>query len=469
MKVNAGSRTNDDEIPSILAADGRTETANAKRLVAAHGKDIRWVEPWSCWLVWDGRRWAIDLQRAIDSKAKEVAEEIWQMITVQQPSDRMAAAKFATSSASSRGIRSMIELARSETDVAILPEQLDADDWLLNVENGTLDLRTGRLRCHVRTDMATKICPVVFNPDAKCPVWKVFLETITDRQVDLIEFLQRAVGYSLTGDVREQVLLFCFGNGANGKSTFLNAIQSVLGNDYAGTAAPGLLLANHGEHHPTELASLHGKRFIESIETEDGRRLNEALLKSLTGGDAITARRMRENFWQFRPTHKLWVAGNHKPTIRGQDLGVWRRIRLIPFTVTIAPDQQDKQLATKLAAEREGILAWAVRGCLAWQQSGLGEPAAVREATKEYRDEQDVIGQFLQETTFEACTAAAKASELYAAYVAWAKRTGEFAVNQRRFGKAMTERGYERYTNNGPWYRGLGLVATDGTDGSGLF
>ena len=446
-----------------------TDASNGRRLALAHGQNLRWCDLWGSWLVWDGKRWVIDQQRLVDTKGKAVAAAIWQQFAELaqdlEPTTRGGLLRFATATSGARGIANMISLARSEPGIAIMPGRLDSDPWALNCENGTVDLRTGALRPHDRGDLLTKLCPVSFDPAATCPNWERFLAGIMAGHADLITFLQRAIGYSLTGTVTEQILFFLYGNGSNGKSTFLNSVQSMLGDDYACTAAPGLLLAKHGDSHPTELAALHGMRFVESIETEE-RRLNESLMKSLTGGDQITARRMRENFWQFQPTHKLWLCGNHKPTIRGQDWGTWRRIRLLPFTVTIVDQQQDKKLPEKLKAESPGILAWAVRGCLEWQRQGLGEPEAVKVATAEYRTEQDVVGAFLAEMTYEASTCRCKASTLYGAYVAWCKRTGEHAVNQRRFGAAITERGIERFTNNGVWYRDLGIIeGTDGTEG----
>jgi putative DNA primase/helicase len=229
----------------------------------------------------------------------------------------------------------------------------------------------------------------------------------------------------------------------------------------------GLLLAKKHDAHPCELADLHGRRLAVSVEVDDGRRLAESLVKTLTGSDTIAARRMRENFWQFAPSHKIWLAANHRPRVHGTDLAMWRRMRLIPFAVTIPAEQQDKRLPEKLRAEGPGILAWLVRGCLDWQRHGLGEPEAVKAATAEYRNEQDVIGSFLAEMTFEASTGRLKASKLHAAYVAWCKRTGEHAVNQTRFGRALTERGLEKVTSNGVWYHGIGI--SEGLEGSEAF
>jgi P4 family phage/plasmid primase-like protien len=243
---------------------------------------------------------------------------------------------FCKASNSEHGLRAMLALARSEPGIPILPGELDGDPWLLNVLNGTIDLRTGTLRPHDREDRITKLADVRFDSEADCPVWIGFLQEVLP-DPDLREFVRRLVGYRLTGSTQEHVLPFLFGVGANGKSTFLNTIQSLLGITYAIKAPADLLLAMRNESHPTELADLFGKRLVCCNEAEDGRRLAESLVKELTGGDKIRARRMREDFWEFSPTHKIWLAANHKPSVRGTDHGIWRRIKLIPFTVTIGP------------------------------------------------------------------------------------------------------------------------------------
>jgi putative DNA primase/helicase len=263
------------------------------------------------------------------------------------------------------------------------------------------------------------------------------------------------------------MLLMLYGKGANGKSTFLNALIDLLGPGYAMQAADGLLMAKNSESHPTDRADLYGKRFVSSVEVDDNRRLAESRVKQLTGGDAIRARRMREDFWQFKPTHKLWLAANHMPVIKGTDLGIWRRVKLVPFTVTIPISERDPDLPAKLAAERAGILAWAVRGCLDWQREGLAEPEEVTAATDEYRDEMDTLGEFLAGHCIEGSAYTTRAADMLKAYSSWCYDAGEKQIGQRRLGKALSERGFERYTNNGTWYRGIGLrYGTNGTNGT---
>ena len=271
--------------------------------------------------------------------------------------------------------------------------------------------------------------------------------------------------------MREQSLLLCWGDGANGKTTLLNAIMDCIGTDFAGYAPVELLMATRGDQHPTLLADLFGKRLVVAAETEQGRRLNESRLKMLTGGEKIKARRMHENFWEFAPSHKLVLVTNHKPEVKGQDHAIWRRLRLVPFTARFIdpsehPGQEipersriDRDLPAKLAAEREGILAWLVDGCLAWQRNGLKAPSIVGKATAEYRGAQDVIQEFLE----ECCTTGTtdfrvRASAIYGRYTAWTKARGEEQLTQTRFGEALTEKGFTRQKSNGIWYLGVALA-----------
>jgi putative DNA primase/helicase len=353
-------------------------------------------------------------------------------------------------------IKAAVDLARSEVGIPIVPAKLDAPPWLLNVINGTLDLRTGQLRRHSQDDMLTKLASATYDPTARCPTWERFLSRIMAGRQALIDYLQRAVGYSLTGSVREQVLFFLHGEGANGKSTFLEAIKYVMG-EYASTAAPDLLLVRQGEPHPTQLADLHGRRFVSTVEVDDGRRLAESLVKQLTGGDGVKARRMREDFWEIMPTWKIWLAANHRPEIRGNDHAIWRRIRLVPFDVRIPPDEQDKDLLDKLKAEAPGILAWAVRGCADWLRIGLSDPPEVLSATEAYKSESDLIGGFLAECNTGDPNYRSRTSELYAAFSTWVERQGERqTMTGKRFGMELRRRGIQ-LDDGRRWYIGVAL------------
>ena len=445
--------------------EGRTDLANAKRFVEKHRRRVRFCHPWKKWLVFDGRRWEVDQRGRAMHLAKRVAIDVFAKV-VNSPFADDKSRQFAMSTAGVQRLNAMLALAASELGIPILPDDMDADPWLLNCLNGTVDLRTGRLRKHNPADTITKLCGTRYNPEAKCPVWEdTLLRSL--QTIELVRFIQRVYGYCATGDVREQLLLIFWGCGSNGKTTLLNAFLDMLGKDYSLQAASGLLLAKRNESHPTELADLFGKRFVVCAETEDSRRLAEATVKQLTGADRIRARRMRENFWEFQPTHKVLLCTNHKPEVRGTDHAIWRRLALVPFNVRFwnadrgetgpAGLRQDKTLPEKLRAEREGILTWAVRGCLDWQQNGLQIPDAVRAATDEYRGEQDTIASFLDECCVIGAQCTVQAKDLYETYKTWAERSGEYALPQRRFGRQMTERQFERFTANGTRYRGVGL------------
>lgn len=460
-------------VESSTASDSKaayklTDYGNAERLRDRFGAEIRYCHPFAKWLCWDGRRWAEDQTGRVKQLAKQTVRAMWAEVeNLDGKDDRRAFSEHVQRSESAARINALIELARDE--VPILPANLDNEPWLLNCLNGTLDLRTGKLREHRREDFITKLCPVTFDPTVDCPTWLKFLTGIFEGRQSLIDYLRRLVGYCLTGHVSEQILPILYGVGANGKSTFLNIVLKMLGTDYAMQGIPDLLMAKRNESHPTERADLFGKRFVSCVETEDGRALAESLVKQLTGGENIRARRMREDFWQFNPTHKLFLCTNHKPRIRGTDHAIWRRIRLIPFSVKFwNPDKgesgpaelrQDKRLPEKLESELPGILAWAVQGCLEWQAHGLGMPDEVNAATAAYQIEQDVLGEWLADCCLTGTSLyKAKSSDLYADYRRWCEAHGEHPINNRQFGSALSERGFERFTNNGTWYHGVGLL-----------
>ena len=435
-----------------------TDMGNARRLAARHGKDLRYCWPWKKWLAWDRHRWKLDDTGASAARAKATVRSIYaEAAAAEEDSVRAAIAKWAKQSEKRERLSAMIDLARSEPGIPILPPELDSDPWLLNCKNGTLDLQTGTLREHSPRDYITKLCPTAYHPKAPCPTWLEFLARIFAGDTNLIEFVKRLSGYCLTGSTADHILPVLWGVGSNGKSTFIGGVMDMMGADYAMKAPRNMLMARHGEHHPTELCDLHGKRFVAAVETAEGQRLDESLVKELTGGDPIRARRMREDHWQFNPTHKLILATNHRPEIRDTTHSTWRRVKLLPFTVVIPDEEQDHGLPSKLQAERTGILAWAVEGCLDWQRAGLAEPEAVKLATIEYRSEQDLIGAFLDECCQTGPNERERAGTLYRVYRNWCDQHGEKTVNQTRFGKALSERGFEREKAGVYWYLGVAL------------
>lgn len=420
----------------------RTDLGNALRLVKLSGDEIRYCFPWGKWLGWAGDRWQADETGVIYRHARRVVAQLHRE-AADEPDEASRKAKVAWAMAceSEKRINAMASMARHEPGIPILPDELDSDSWLLNCPNGTVDLRSGRLGPHVRPDLITKRTGVRYDAGASCPSWESFLDWAMQGDLKMVDFLRRAVGYSLSGDVGEHALFFLYGRGRNGKSTFLNAVLGTLG-DYAITINADLLTAKNQDEHPTGVADLQGRRFVATIEVEDGRRMAESLVKTLTGGDTIRARRMRQDFYEFPPTHKLWMAANHKPTVKGTDDGIWRRIKLIPFAAQVEVSKVDRSLSTRLKAESPGILAWAVRGFEEWRTGGLQEPAAVLDATAEYREEMDLMADFLGESCLVADQARVPAGLLYEAYGNWCKRSGVHAVSSNKFGRLMTERGF---------------------------
>jgi putative DNA primase/helicase len=441
---DAGAR----ERPGMTTAE-RTDVRNSEALVSLHSDRLRYVSTWGKWLRWTDNRWQLDESCAVQEAAKDTAralydEAIEEARLARGDKDAMAHAQaslaWATKSQGAPRVAAMVTLARSSPSIAVKHDQLDADCWALNVSNGTIDLRSGDLRSHCRDNLITKLAPVVFDPSAACPTWDAFLSRAMGNDVESVHYLARMVGYALTGDVREHVLAFFFGGGANGKSTFLSTLHAMLG-DYATPAPRGLLFRAHGERHPTELASLHGRRFVTCSEIEDGQAFDEALIKDLTGGDPIECRRMREDFWCYQPTHKLFLAGNHRPAVRGDDEGIWRRMRLVPWTVTIPEGERDPSLPDKFRAELPGILAWAVRGCLDWQRRGLDATEAVKRATADYREENDTLGEFFRLRLIFEAGATIVRKELREAYETHCTDNGAEPFGARRFSSRLRERG----------------------------
>lgn len=436
-----------------------TEMGNAERLVAQYGPKIRYCYTLHKWLVWDGKRWADDTRGRTTRYAKAMVRSIYGEAEAEEDDKkRQEIVKHAVRSESDKAIRAALSLAQSE--VPIQPDELDSDatDWLLNCQNGTLDLRTGEVLKHTPAHFITKIARAPYNPTAECPTWLKFVRDIMGGNQQLVTFLQRAVGYSLTGSIREQVLFLPFGNGQNGKSTMLDTLAWTFG-DYATQAAPSTFMMKKSEAVPNDVARLKGARFVSAVETEDGQRMAESLVKQITGGDIVTARFMRAEFFEFKPSLKLWLATNHKPVIRGTDTAIWRRIRLIPFEVRIT--NPDKDLPEKLKAEAAGILAWAVQGCLDWQRDGLTCPLEVQAATDAYRNEMDVVSAFLDERCIFAPHAVQVASKvLYAAYEAWCNESGERAISKRKFNDRIREKDVDEFrgTGNQPFWLGVGLL-----------
>jgi len=448
-----------------MATDGihDTDLGNARRFVVRHRNQARYCDMWSRWLVWDGCRWAPDGTLAILELAKDIPRMVYaEAAAIADDDIRKARVRWALRSESAIRIRAMLDLARSAPPIATVPDVLDQDAWLLNVQNGTVDLRTGRLQPHNPADNITKLAPTDYHPDATCPKFLAFLADIMDGDEVMIAFLQRAIGYSLSGDTSERVMFILHGDGNNGKTTLLESIRATLG-DYALRTPTTTLLASRNDTVPNDVARLKGARFVSASESEEGRYLAESVVKDITGQDTLSARFMRAEWFDFRPECKLWLGTNHKPRIRGTDNAIWNRIRLIPFTVTIPDAEINPHLKDELQAERAGILAWAVRGCLDWQQNGLDTPSTVRAATTEYRDEMDTIGEFLDDCCVENAAAMATVKDIHAAFLRWCETNGEKGMSKNALGRRLAEKGFsrDRDTTGARAWRGLGLLAAE--------
>lgn len=452
-----------DKTPPVVGIGSQdfwlTDVGNAQRLVHMHGMNLRYCFAFSKWYVWDGCRWAEDDCGEVDRRAKETVRAIYaETATVEDDATRSALAKHARKSDHAAPIAAMMKMAQSELGIPVRVDDLDQDQWLINTPTGTINLRTGELLDHRREDLITKITSTGYDPAAECPTWLKFLERVLP-DPDVRAFVQRAAGYSLTGSVSEQCLFFLHGAGANGKSTMLEALRYVIG-DYGQQAAPDLLILKSGDNTPTGVAALRGARFICTVEVEEGRRLAESLTKQLTGGDRINARFLYQNAFEFDMTGKIWLAANHRPGIRGTDLAIWRRVRLVPFTESIPEEERDPELLGKLKAEAAGILRWCVEGCMEWRRIGLKPPEPVKAATEEYRVEQDVIGTFIADCCVTDRVHRVKAGDLFKAYQSWCTENGERPTNQNAFGRKLEERNYRKKKQGGTIYReGIALAA----------
>ncbi len=430
--------------PAPLDEDGFSDLGNARRFVAQHGEHLLHVRPWRAWLVWDDRRWTPDDTGEAERRAKGIVDELYQLAAAERDAaQRKRLALHAARSSDARRIRSLLELACTEAAVVARPDAFDADLWALNTLSGTLDLRTGELRPHRRSDYLTRLAPVPYDATAPAPRWHQFLAEVTDGDAALQTYLQRAAGYTLTGHTSEQCLFFVHGQGANGKTVFCETLHYLLGPDYAQSTPFTTFLSRRSEGANNDIARMRAARMVSASEAPGGLPLDEALLKQLVGGDTVTARFLHQEFFDFAPQFKLWLRANHRPPVREQTEALWRRLRLVPFTVTIPAERRDPHLLETLRGEAAGILAWAVAGCLAWQRDGLGTPPAVTEATAAYREENDTLGEFLAARCALDGAAWCSTADLYQAFSAWWEASHgkhEPPLKRNWFGRALGER-----------------------------
>jgi putative DNA primase/helicase len=437
-----------------------TDFWNSENFVKEYKGKLLHCENWGCWLIYKDGRWVRDNSNETQGLAKKIILRYYhQASTIENDKERKELVKHALKSETQRAVNAMIELSKS--DLAVTPDAFDKDPYIINLKNGTLNLETMEFREHRPEDLLTRQMNVEYNPMAICPRWISFLNKIFNQNKDLIEFIQKALGYSLTGDTGEDCLFILYGTGQNGKTTFLKTISEIWG-DYALDTPTETLLAKERDNIPNDLARLRGARLVTSSESQEGRRFNEILIKKLTGRDRITARFLRQEFFEFDPTFKIWIATNHKPVVRENSIAFWRRIRLIPFTVQIPNEEIIPNFEKILLEEKEGIFNWILEGFRKWRENRLGIPEEVKKATQDYRDEMDVLGEFISTMCIENPEIRTATKELYQAYCNWCKENGEEPISSRAFGRRLEERGYKavRLAHGTRGWQGLGLRST---------
>lgn len=429
--------------PSIATIDGQTDNANARRMAIQIRGRAHWVPEWSKWITWTGSHWKIDGGTRIQSMAKDVVKSFWKDVSEvdsRAKEELDGAVRWAKQSNNVPRIEGMIKLCRSEPGVTVPVKELDSHPDFFNCANGTLNLETGELLPHDPTHLITQIAGTAYDKSVQPRRWLKFLDEIFDNDSDLVLYVQRIFGLSISGRNNEHILPICFGTGANGKSVLLNTILKIAGT--YGTLASQDLLAPARDNRQHEVADLFGKRYVPTMELESGRFLAEATVKSLTGDEYLKGRRLYENAWVFCRTHTHFIACNHKPRVRGQDNGIWRRLRLIPFNVTIPPNNQDPDLAKKLEPEFPGIAHWLLRGFQDYLNGGLRDPDRVLQATSQYRDSMDSIGQFVSDCCVEDLESETPTSELHDSYQSWSPGAG--AMSRQAFSEALADR-YEKF------------------------
>lgn len=454
----------DCEGSCVIFSERYTDAGNGRYFARVFGQDVRYVREQDAWYVNVGTHWVRDVDGDVVRLGKAAVSDLFENLNDGRPKElRDAQVKHAMNSESAPRLAAALKMLQSEEGITIGQSELDRDPFLLGVRNGVIDLRTGGLRQPRGDEYITRQAGCEYSPHTRCDLWQACVLRWMDGDVALVEYLQRALGYSLTGDTREQCFFIPYGSGANGKSVFMRAVRELSGG-YGADASISTFIDRRGDSATNDLAALAGARLVSASESTEGARLAEGLVKALTGGEAIRARFLFREFFEYTPTFKLWLGTNHKPRVRGNDHAIWRRIRLIPFRVTIPDSEQDKTLQAKLRLELPGILNWAIEGCLAWQRFGLESPAAVVSATDEYRREQDRLGQWIDECCAVSPHAIGRTSALHQDYRRWAEGRSEQPMSLTAFSLALGERGFEKQEGRHAAYRGIGLIVPEAAD-----
>lgn len=436
------------------------DTGNAQRFIDMFGDKIRFNYNDNRWMIYDKIKWSYDIigyiwdliDKAMESMKSE--ERYYENYDAENGTEILKEFRKHMKKSRNKNTKNALE-KEAQHYVPITPNLLDHNRRKLNTPTGIIDLENFEVTPNDPLEYFTKSTAVGIKEGAKCPLWIEFLNDIFDGDKDLISYIQKAVGYSLSGLTDEQCAFFCYGTGNNGKSTFLDIIRCILG-DYASNIQPEtLMVRNTNSSANSDIARLKGARFVTSVEPNEGLRLNEGLLKQLTGDDMVTARKLYAEEFEFKPEFKLWMATNHKPVIRGTDTGIWRRIHLIPFTVNIPAEKVDRKLKDKLMQELDGIFLWCLEGLKRYNAEGLSKPSAVIKAVEQYRGEMDTISKFLDECTVSAPCRCVKAKDLYNVYSHWCEENGEYKLTNTKFGSEVQKKYERKRVTTGYVYCGL--------------
>ena len=436
-----------------------TDVTNANYFLKAFGDRIRFCVTWNKFLIWNGTCWQTDTRSSVESMCVKFVHKMYRGLRfISDLQLQKDFEKHLIKSESFRRIQALVGLVKVSEEIIVEDFELDKDEYLFNVKEITLNLKNGKGITPEPKHLITKKSNFIYEKDAKCPTWDMFLMQIFNNDLDLIHFVQKAMGYSLSGNVSEQCLFILWGTGANGKSTFLNVLQYLFG-DYACSTMIETFMKKNSEQ-SNDLARLKGARLVTTSEVEQGKPLSESLIKQITGEDVLTARFLYGEYFSFKPTFKIFMATNHKPKIKGADNGIWRRIKMIPFTVTIPPERRDKNLSDKLIAENSGILNWLIKGYAMWKKEGLkDEPKAVREANEEYRFDMDSVGTFIAECFERDASLQWRLDNklLYDTYLKWCNKNNERPLSHKGLSMRMQEKGFKRCVSNSQRYW-VGLV-----------
>ncbi len=438
---------------------------NAQRFLAEHGTRLRRSPELGRWYVWNGAWWDEDRLDRVPEMAAATIDNLRAWVSEAEGPDEFKRRSAHYNASAKAGRREAVRaIAGTDPDIVVAVDQLDSHPFLLACRNGTVDLTTGELCLAQPEDLLTRGIDVDFDPDAQPDRWGTFLDAIFGGDTDLIAYVQRLLGYCLTGVVHEHIVPVLTGVGANGKSTLIGVVQDLLG-DHAITAPEGLVIRRDHDPHPERLAVLRGRRLVVSAELEHRAELAEAVVKMLTGGDTVSARELYGRRFNFKPSHKVVLVTNHRPRVHGTDHAIWRRLRVVPFDVIIPPERQDPALRLRLVEEHgTAVLAWLVQGAVAWHKEGLGDVAAVSSATEAYRAAEDVFGAWLAECTVEVDrTVRTKVGDLWESWKSWCEQSGEKPGRKQDFTAAIEEHGVDIETyQGGRWTRGIGILVRSG-------